>query len=345
MSPTIPFSIVDVFSSTAFKGNPLAVVNDLSSTLSTTQMQLIARQFNLSETTFLNPPTIPNTAFRLRSFLPDGKEVFGAGHNSLGALWWLAKHGHAQDTAAAEKKRDGSVLRFNFNQQMGQDALPVSIVEGPDGKLAVTLQQVPPQYYGIHRNLASLAQTLGIDVADIGFEFGGKKIINAQVVSTSSSRHLLVPIANATVLNSIKMRDRDALLREIVSVDPLAYGLYLFTTSPPISSEEDGKKNPAFQARFFSPGMAGEDPATGSAAGPLAAYLQNVDALSVKRGETREISVLQGLRVGRACLLTVSVERRENGDSVGTGINISISGGGVEVMTGEVAVPEEDVEF
>ncbi|OJD11890.1 hypothetical protein AJ78_07433 [Emergomyces pasteurianus Ep9510] len=345
MSRTIPFSIVDVFSSTAFKGNPLAVIDDPSSTLSTTQMQLITRQFNLSETTFINPPTTPNAAFRLRSFLPDGKEVFGAGHNSLGALWWLAKHGNLQDTVDATNEGDDGMLRFNFTQQMGQEALPVSIVKGPYGELAVTLQQEPPQYYGIHNNLASLAQTLGIDEHDIGFEFGGKAITDAQVVSTSSSRHLLVPIANATVLNSIKMTDRDALLREMISVDPLAYGLYLFTPSPPITSAKDGARNPVFQARFFSPGMAGEDPATGSAAGPLAAYMQNVGALSVKRGETMAISVLQGLRVGRACLLTVSVERGENGDSAGDGINISISGGGVEVMTGDVAVPGEAVEF
>ncbi|OAX77456.1 hypothetical protein ACJ72_08244 [Emergomyces africanus] len=345
MSHTIPFSIVDVFSSTAFKGNPLAVVNDLSSTLSTTQMQLITRQFNLSETTFINPPTIPNAAFRLRSFLPDGKEVFGAGHNSLGALWWLAKHGHLQDIVAAVKEGDASTLRFNFSQQMGDDELPVSIMQGADGELAVTLQQVPPQYYGIHNNLASLAQVLGIDKHDIGFEFGGKQIRDAQVVSTSSSRHLLVPIANVTVLTSIKLRDRDALLREIVSVDALAYGMYLFTPSPLISSTKEGVRSPVFQARFFSPGMAGEDPATGSAAGPLAAYLQNEGALSVKQGENREISVLQGLRVGRACLLTVGVERGEKGDGVGGGINISLSGGGAEVMTGEVVIPGGDVEF
>jgi PhzF family phenazine biosynthesis protein len=72
---TAPFAVVDVFSSTAFKGNPLAIVDNTRDVLSTAQLQLLARQFNLSETTFYSPPTVPNATYQLRSFLPDGKEV------------------------------------------------------------------------------------------------------------------------------------------------------------------------------------------------------------------------------------------------------------------------------
>src|SRR5687768_1175737 len=94
---SIRFSIVDVFSTTAFKGNPLAVVDNMSSSLTDTQMKLIARQFNLSETTFVSPPSKAKAKFQLRSFLPNGEEVFGQGHNSLGAWWWLAHHGFLND--------------------------------------------------------------------------------------------------------------------------------------------------------------------------------------------------------------------------------------------------------
>ncbi|KAK2807934.1 hypothetical protein FQN50_005176 [Emmonsiellopsis sp. PD_5] len=330
---TLPFSIVDVFTRTPYKGNPLAVVNDLSGTLSTTQMQLITRQFNLSETTFVNPPTLANAAYRLRSFLPDGKEIYGAGHNSLGALWWLAKHGHLDSI----ESKDGEVT---FNQEMGANATPVAVTKGEDDELAVTLRQVPPKVHGVHSNPASLAQTLGIDVADIGFEFGGKTIKDAQVASTSQTHHLFVPVASEAVLNGISMKDREKLLAEILSVDSRGYGIYLFTPSP-IQNLKAGASS--FQARFFSPGMSGEDPATGSAAGPLAAYLYHAGVLPVAPSEKAQISVLQGLCVGRACLITVGVELAEDGAA--GGIDVGISGGGVEVMTGEVVVPGQDVEF
>jgi PhzF family phenazine biosynthesis protein len=330
------FSIVDVFSSTPFKGNPLAVVHDVSSTLTDTQMQLIARQFNLSETTFVSKPTVPCATYRLRSFLPNGKEVFGAGHNSLGAWWWLAKNGFLElSSKAGSETEDNSFL---FHQQLAQDVLPVNVQKPADSELAVSLRQLPPQFYGVHSNPAALAGFLGIDAADIGFEFAGQKIVRAQVVSTSSSRHLLIPVASVAALNSVTFADKERLTRELQSVDELAYGLYLFTPSP---GSADGSELPTFQARFFSPGMSGEDPATGSAAGPLAGYLHNYGALTVVAGGVGKLLVLQGLQVGRTCLLTLSVAKEEGAENV----SISISGTGVEVATGSVAVPGLDMKF
>jgi PhzF family phenazine biosynthesis protein len=329
---SLPFSVVDVFSKTPYKGNPLAVVDTLSTPLTDTQMKLITRQFNLSETTFVAPPTIPNATYRLRSFLPDGKEVFGAGHNSLGALWWLAKHGHLDSIAPADH---GAV---NFNQQMGPDAMPVTVFKDAE-TLSVTLRQVTPEFFGAHPNPGRLAQTLGFaDGSAIGFEIGGTKIKVPQVVSTSTTRHLLVPVANEDVLNSVAILDREKLLEEIRAADPLGYGLFLFT--PRASSSADGL--PLFVARFFSPGMSGEDPATGSAAGPMGAYLQKRRLLNVQPGQERQVRVLQGLRTGRECLLTVTVWLGKDGDS---SINTKLTGEGVEVMHGELAIPASDTLF
>lgn len=325
---SLPFSIVDVFSTTAYKGNPLAVIKDMSASLTDTQMKLITRQFNLSETTFVNPPTVSNVAFRLRSFLPDGKEVFGAGHNSLGALWWLAKHGYLDSIANGKQS-------FDFNQQMGQEALPVTVTKDSD-ELCVTMRQESPNFYGVHDNPSGLAVTLGIDVSSIGFQVAGKKIVTPQVVSTSSSRHLLVPVANEEVLNSIRLADRERLAREIRAADPLAYGLYLFTAR----TDATGQGLPTFVARFFSPGMSGEDPATGSAAGPMGAYLNNYGVVELAPGEEKNVSVLQGLQVGRACLLTVTVGREQNG-----GTSIKLLGGGVDVISGSVVVPAPEIAF
>lgn len=346
---SISFSIVDVFSTSPYNGNPLAVVNDLSASLTETQMKLIARQFNLSETTFVNPPTVPNAAYRLRSFLPDGKEVFGAGHNSLGALWWLARHGHldhialAVDMNTAAMTVGGAGKALRFNQQMAQDALPVTTVVngGNDSNISVTLRQIAPQFYG---NPSGLAETLGVDASSVGFKIAGGTISTSQVVSTSSSRHLLVPLANEDVLNSIALVDRERLAREIRVADPLAYRLYLFTPQSQSQSVvvEGSEDPPTFVARFFSPGMSREDPATGSAAGPMAAYLHKHGVLKVAPGETRSVNVLQGLKAGRKCLLTLNVGQGKDEDSE---TSIELTGGGVEVMSGSAVVPASDIAF
>jgi predicted PhzF superfamily epimerase YddE/YHI9 len=84
--------MIDVFAYQPLNGNPLALVIDAQE-LSQETMQRIAREFNQSETTFLLPPTRPQADWRLRCFTPAGIEVSGAGHNALGAWWWLAEAG------------------------------------------------------------------------------------------------------------------------------------------------------------------------------------------------------------------------------------------------------------
>ena len=86
---TVPFCFVDVFASRPLTGNPLSLIPDADG-LAEPQMQAIAREFNQSETTFVLRPSVPGATWRLRSFTPIGAEVFGAGHNALGAWLWLA---------------------------------------------------------------------------------------------------------------------------------------------------------------------------------------------------------------------------------------------------------------
>src|ERR1035438_73728 len=88
----IPFHLVDVFADQPLTGNPLAVVPQTGG-LDDSTMQSIARELHQAETTFLLAPTRPSADWRLRSFTAGGVEVFGAGHNSLGAWWWLAESG------------------------------------------------------------------------------------------------------------------------------------------------------------------------------------------------------------------------------------------------------------
>lgn len=87
----LAYHVVDVFTDRAYSGNPLAVVlgaDDLSSA----QMQSMAREFNLSETTFVLPPTSSEATYRLRIFTP-GTELPFAGHPSIGSAWLLRSIG------------------------------------------------------------------------------------------------------------------------------------------------------------------------------------------------------------------------------------------------------------
>lgn len=116
---TRPFTQVDVFTATPYRGNPLAVVLD-GSDLSTEQMQHFTNWTNLSECTFLLPPTQKGADYRVRIFCP-GRELPFAGHPTLGtAHAWLAAGGRAQGEHVVQEcgvglvkiRRDGARLAF-----------------------------------------------------------------------------------------------------------------------------------------------------------------------------------------------------------------------------------------
>ena len=88
------YDIVDVFTETAFGGNPLAVVHDAEH-LTGTQMQMLAREFNLSETVFILPPSHSDATYRVRIFSP-AREVPFAGHPSIGAAVTLLRRGRVR---------------------------------------------------------------------------------------------------------------------------------------------------------------------------------------------------------------------------------------------------------
>jgi trans-2,3-dihydro-3-hydroxyanthranilate isomerase len=112
----IPFSFVDVFAERPLTGNPLSVVPH-AEVLDDATMQRIAGELNQAETTFILPARNKSADWRLRSFTAPGHEIFGAGHNSLGAWRWLAESGEL-------KLSDG---RNHFIQEIGDSLLPVEI--------------------------------------------------------------------------------------------------------------------------------------------------------------------------------------------------------------------------
>jgi PhzF family phenazine biosynthesis protein len=145
------FKQVDVFTSTPFKGNPLAVVLDAEG-LSADQMQTIARWTNLSETTFVLAPTRADADYRVRIFSPGGEFPF-AGHPTLGTAHALLEHGLAPATPG------------RLVQECGVGLVQVEI--GAAGALAfrappVTLQQLHPAFMP---TLLQALQSEAIDAA------------------------------------------------------------------------------------------------------------------------------------------------------------------------------------
>jgi trans-2,3-dihydro-3-hydroxyanthranilate isomerase len=111
---SLPYEIVDVFTDRPFTGNPLAVVFDAES-LSTDQMHALSREFNLSETVFVLPPTQPGASYRARIFTP-AEELPFAGHPSVGAAVTVSRRGLA---------KPGELV-----QECGAGLLPLYVDEG-----------------------------------------------------------------------------------------------------------------------------------------------------------------------------------------------------------------------
>jgi len=290
-----PFYFVDVFASRPLTGNPLTLVPDADD-LTEAQLRALAREFNQSETTFVLRPSAAGATWRLRSFTPIGAEVYGAGHNALGAWLWLAFAGRIETGAA-------------LTQEIGDEVLPVEVSRGSDGLVSVTMDQSAPEFGGVAGDRAELAAALGLAAGDLVPDQP------AQVVSTGAG-HLLVPV-----------RDRAAVDRAVPASDRLAAvlrqaggeGCYLYSRDPIDAGA-------VAYTRFFNPTMGiAEDPATGTAAGPLVARLV---AEGQTPGDGRPVIVEQGHALGRPSRIQVSV----------SGPRVRVGGSGLVVAEGTISV-------
>jgi trans-2,3-dihydro-3-hydroxyanthranilate isomerase len=292
----LPFHVVDVFAIEPLTGNPLAVVvggDDLSPEL----LKSIAREFNQSETTFLMRPTRPKADWRLRSFTAAGVEVFGAGHNALGAWWWLAEAGKLQ-------LQPGETV---FHQEIGAQVLPVMVSARGGALDYVIMDQEAPQFRKRVEDPAPLAAALGLQSSDLEVHR-----IPAQVVFTGAP-HLMVPIRDREAVDRVTA-DSKALFAVLAAAG--GEGCYVFSLDPRYSGANA-------YARFFNPTVGiWEDPATGTAAGPLAAHL--VAHGLAKQGEP--ILIEQGTAMGRTSLIRAEVQPD----------TVRISGRGVVVASGQL---------
>ncbi len=300
MTIRVPFYFVDVFAGQPLTGNPLSLVPDADD-LDQAQMRAVAREFNQSETTFLLRPSLPGAAVRLRSFTPAGAEVGGAGHNALGAWVWLEAVGRLSAGIPGAGEPDGGLA-----QEIAGRVLPVEVIRQPGRPAEVWLDQAPPQFGATVGDRSGLAAGLGLTEHDLGAP--------AQVVSTGAA-HLLVPARDRTAVD--RAAPDPARLAAVLR-QAGGEGCYLYSLDP-VDAEA------VAYARFFNPTMGiAEDPATGSAAGPLAARLAAEDR--IPRQAT--VVVEQGHALGRPSLIRVAVSAQR----------VRVGGSGLVVAEGTLAI-------
>lgn len=258
----VRYALVDVFGAGPLTGNPLAVL-DLRHCRDQDPaehwMAAVAREMNQAETTFVLPPT-QYAAARLRSFTAGGVEVFGAGHNALGAWWWLLETGRIPPPASGQM----------LVQEIGGRHLEV--VREPD---QLVMAQDHP-ILGGEPSQPAICTALGLEPEQL--DHG----VPPRVVGTGAD-HLMVPIADSEALARCRV-DKQALADLTGPIG--AQGVY-------VAALGDARPVRSARARFFNPGVGlDEDPATGSAAGPLTAYLHHLglldddDSLTIHQGET-----------------------------------------------------------
>lgn len=266
---------LDVFTTKAYAGNPLAVITD-GDGLSQERMQAIAREMNLSETVFVQKPTGNKALARLRIFTTT-QELPLAGHPVIGTWFLLAELG-------VVPAQHGTVHVW---QQLEAGILPVEI-EFEDGRPSrVTMVQKPARFFPAHVPRAKLMNSLGLRAADLHPK------LPLEYVSTGIF-NLMLPVKGRTVLKRIRM-DVHALADLISEHGVLAYCFAL------------GEPGEVF-SRGMIPWELHEDPATGSAGGSLGAYL--VQHGKLEAGQPLKIT--QGVEMGRESHIQVTVLRDRN---------------------------------
>ena len=303
---TYRFVQVDVFTDRPFGGNPLAVFPEADG-LTTEEMQSLAREMNLSETTFVLPPSDPAADFKVRIFTP-AKEVPFAGHPVVGTHWALAHLGRV------ELREPVTQVRF----ELGVGVLPADLHVSGGQVTRVVMTQDHPTFHARLEDLTDLAAGLLLDPAAIA-ETG----LPVQVVSTGVPQ-MMVPIRSLAEVQELDASQLNvaALARACRAVDTECVMVFTLETERPEST---------VHVRMFAPLLGvPEDPATGSANGALGAYLVQHRAVPVT-GPTVTIVSEQGSEIGRPSTLHVEVDVAE-----GQPVTVRVGGEVVAVAEGSV---------
>lgn len=300
----LTYETVDVFTGTAFGGNPLAVVFG-AERLSAAQMQRLATEFNYSETTFVLPPQNPAHTACVRIFTPT-MEVPFAGHPNVGTATVLAWRGQAFGRPVGD--------RVVFEETAG--LVPVAIMRADGRPVGATLTAPQPFRRLGESDVTEVAACLGLRPSQICDDR------HAPVGGTVGLPFLLVELADRAALEAAR---------------PVTSAILTAPTVAPVKDihcyvRTGGADGLDLRTRMFAPldGVP-EDPATGSANCALAGLLMEIDGPA---DGTVRLRIAQGVEMGRPSLLLAETDR-----SAGVTTAIRIGGECVAIRRGEIVAP------
>jgi trans-2,3-dihydro-3-hydroxyanthranilate isomerase len=278
----LDYQLVDVFTNRAFGGNPLAVFADAGE-LPTELMQAIAKELNLSETTFVAPPRNAQDDFRVRIFTP-ASELPMAGHPTVGTAYVLAKQGRI---APSE-----TVTKVNFEEGVGTIPVAVSFKDGaPD---SIEMQQPLPVFGPRIEDVEKIAGMLSLEAEAIKATGLPVEVVSCGVP------FLYVPLKNLEAIRRVRVRLDvwERALRDVVPPE-----VFVFT-------QEVENPGSSVHSRMFAPALGiVEDPATGAASGPLGCYLLRHRV--VAPAPRVEITSEQGIEMNRPSFIKIGIERHD----------------------------------
>jgi trans-2,3-dihydro-3-hydroxyanthranilate isomerase len=298
------YHLVDVFTDRAFGGNPLAVFLD-GRGLSDPLMQTIAKEFNLSETTFVFPPENSANDFRVRIFTP-AEELPMAGHPTVGTTFVLTRAGLV---------RPGSA-RTKITLEEGVGPIPVAI-DWEQGKPSfIEMQQPLPNFGPSIEDRAGIAEMLSLETKAIRAD------LPIQMVSCGVP-FLFVPVKTLEAMRRIRFR-RD--VEERLNLPE--QNIFVFTTETEFAGS-------GVHSRMFSPSLGlSEDAATGGATGPLGCYLVRHRVIP-SENELRCVSE-QGIEMGRPSFLHIRIKH-----AAGEITGVYVGGSCCYMGSGQLELPEE----
>jgi trans-2,3-dihydro-3-hydroxyanthranilate isomerase len=297
----LQFQTVDVFTSNRFAGNPLAVILNAEG-LSTRQMQAIAAEFNLAETTFVRPPKDVGHTAEVRIFTPRSEMPF-AGHPNVGTAFVLARAGSCYGQPINGE-------RVVFEEQAG--LVPIEIIR--DGGTVTGASLASPQPLSVGAEIATELVASACGVARDDIETGNHQ----PCIASCGAPFILAELKSRAALAAASPNG-DVFRREVTKHPVVSILLY--------TQLEQGDVD--IQARMFAPHLnIPEDPATGSANVALIGLLAKLRPepnLSLSR------KIAQGVEMGRPSLLNAHAEKQD-----GTVTATYIGGRCVPVMSGTI---------
>jgi trans-2,3-dihydro-3-hydroxyanthranilate isomerase len=300
---------MDVFTSRRLEGNPLAVFTD-GRGLSDSEMQDLARETNLQETTFVFPrdaATEREQGIKVRIFVPNEEIPFG-GHPTLGTAMVLRTLRLASQKSGSAKSTD--VAEIALDLKVGK--VPVDFRTDQSGNIFGEMHQVDPIFGPVH-DRDTIAALLDLSPRDISSD------APIQTLSTGLF-FIIVPIKNLSTLQRLTVAPQkayDYLSRQKLPGLPDFYYVTRDTGDAAVGLRSRG---------IFS---TSEDPATGSAAGCTAAWMVRYGI--VKPGEV--VHILQGVEIKRPSHIFVRASK--DADSVK---NVRVGGHAVQIMEGTVSL-------